>query len=51
MLAEVYINYDKKSEALGSLLRAREIMEKGREGEEEREEELEGYGVVVLRVG
>ncbi len=45
MLAEIYINYQKKTEALSSLKRAKEILEE-REGQE-----TEAYGVIGLRMG
>ncbi len=40
MLAEIYINYQKKTEALSSLKRAREILEE-RDGTE-----TEAYGII-----
>jgi hypothetical protein len=40
MLAEIYINYQKKTEALSSLKRAREILEE-RDGTE-----AEAYGII-----
>ncbi len=45
MLAGIYINYKKKTEALSSLQRAKQILEQ-RDGEE-----TEAYGVILLKMG
>lgn len=44
MLAAIYINYQKKTEALSSLRRAKEILEE-RDGED-----TEAYGVILLQM-
>jgi len=45
MLGEVYVNYQKRTEALSSLNRAREILE------DREAQDTEAYGVIELRIG